>query len=391
MKAHPTSGRTPAGGRRDAARRGASRPRGGARLQRGAGLVEIMVGVTIGLLALLIIYQALALSEGYKRTTQAGGDAQSSGMIASFLLAQDLGNAGNTMAESAVETTRCPNTGNFATTWRPIPALIRDGGADNVSDSFDVFYGVNPVLVTPVKTIVTATPGNDIVVQSPIGWAANQTFLITDQQGACEIGTVQQVVLDPAPYVTTTTGILAVRPQAPIAGTYGQGPSRLVSLGVNPQKVRFDLAGDTLRRQDLMTGAAPVPIASNIMLMKAQYGLDTDGDRFIDTWASARDAPWREADVLAAPLGQLRQIKAVRFALVVRSSQFERQFDAEGRDVATAATITADLTIPSIFPCNGLVPCTGEMTLVNLPGTAGFRYRIFEQVVPLRNQIWNPA
>ena len=46
-----------------------------------------MVGVVIGLLALLIIYQALSLSEGYRRTTTAGGDAQSSGMISSFVLA----------------------------------------------------------------------------------------------------------------------------------------------------------------------------------------------------------------------------------------------------------------------------------------------------------------
>ena len=349
-----------------------------------------MVGVTIGLLALLIIYQALALSEGYKRTTQAGGDAQSSGMIASFLLAQDLGNAGNTMAESALETARCPDTGDFATTWRPIPVLIRDGGSDDASDSFDVFYGVNPVLVTPVKTVNLSSPGNDITVQSPIGWAAGQRFIITNQQGQCESGTVRQVILDPPPFVTAATGNIAIRPVTPIAGTYAQGPSRMISLGAAPQKVRFDMAGDVLRRQDLLTGAAPTPIASNIVLMKAQYGLDTNGDRFIDSWVSARNAPWREADVRAAPLAQLRQIKAVRFALVLRSTQFERQIDAEGRAAAGAATTATDFTT-TLFDCNGLVPCTGEIAAVTLPGTAGFRHRVFEQVVPLRNQIWNPT
>jgi type IV pilus assembly protein PilW len=362
---------------------------------RGFGLVEIMVGVTIGLLALLIIYQALALSEGYKRTTQAGGDAQSAGMIASFLLAQDLGNAGNTVAESALETAQCPNTGDFVTTWRPIPVLIRDGGSDDASDSFDVFYGVNSVLVTPVKTVNNATPGNDIVIQSPIGWAANQMFLITNQTGQCEVGTVQQVVTDPPPFVTTATGNIGIRPTAPIGATYNQGSTRMVSLGAGPQKVRFDLAGDTLRRQDLIAaGAVPVPLASNIVLMKAQYGLDTDGDRFIDTWTSARNAPWREADVLAAPLAQLKQIKAVRYALVVRSSQFERGTDAEGRAVTTTGdtnAVSGNLVIPTLFPCNGLPTCTGEMTAITLANTAGFRYRVFEQVVPLRNQIWNPS
>lgn len=363
---------------------------------RGFGIVEIMVGVTIGLLALLIIYQALALSEGFKRTTQAGGDAQSSGMIASFLLGQDLGNAGNTFSDSAIETWQCPNTGNFVTTWKPIPVLIRDSGSDDVSDSFDVLYGVNPVLVTPVKTILHASPGNDIVVQSPLGWEPNQTFLITNQLGACEIGTVQQIVQDPAPFVTAATGILALRPTAPIAGTYLQGSTRVLSLGNNPQKIRFDVAGGALRRQDLMTGAAPVPLASNIVLMKAQYGVDNSvpPDGIIDEWVSARNAPWREADVLAANLAQLRRIKAVRFALVVRASQFERERDAEGRYVTTGgplAATSADLTIPFLFRCNGIGPCTGQMANITIAGTQGFRHRIFEQVVPIRNQIWNPS
>lgn len=360
------------------------------RLQRarGFGLVEIMVGVTIGLLALLIVYQVLSLSEGYKRTTTAGGDAQSTGMIASFMMAQELGNGGNTVSEAGLETAACANTGNFATTWRPIPVLIRDGGADNLSDSFDVYFGVNPVLVTPVKTVNIATPGNDIVVQSPIGWAANQTFLITNQTGQCEVGTVQSLVVDPPPFVTAATGNIGLRPVASIGATYNQGPTRVISLGNGPQKVRFDINADTLRRQNLLGGGAPTPLASNVMLLKAQYGLDTDNDRVIDTWTSARNAPWREADVLAAPLVQLRQIRAVRFALVVRSSQLERQFDAEGRDVASTASITGNF-VTDLFPCNGLVPCTGEMLGVTLPASSGFRYRVFEQSVALRNQIWN--
>jgi hypothetical protein len=31
------------------------------------------------------------------------------------------------------------------------------------------------------------------------------------------------------------------------------------------------------------------------------------------------------------------------------------------------------------------------MAAVTIPGTGGFRYRTFEQVVPLTNQIWNPT
>ena len=77
----------------------------GRRRDAGFGLVEILVGVTIGLIALLIVYQALALSEGYRRTTTAGGDAQSAGMISSFVLASDLANGGLTVQTLSGPTT----------------------------------------------------------------------------------------------------------------------------------------------------------------------------------------------------------------------------------------------------------------------------------------------
>jgi hypothetical protein len=92
--------------------------------------------------------------------------------------------------------------------------------------------------------------------------------------------------------------------------------------------------------------------------------------------------------VLAAPLAQLRQIKAIRLAVVVRSSQFERATDAEGR--AAVSDLTGDYTV-TLFDCRGLVPCTGAMTDVTIPDTANYRHRVFEQVIPLRNQVWNPS
>ena len=355
------------------------------RRHAGFGLVEILVGVVIGLLALLVIYQALALAEGYKRTTTAGGDAQSAGMISTFILAQDIGNAGNGVASNAQELATCPSTGNFATTWRPIPVLIRDGGSDDASDSFDVFYGVNPRLLTPLEILTTYNPGGTIDLQSPLGFEVGNMFVMADISGAnCAMGTVTAMVGPNA-----GTGVVNVTP-TPIATAFPQGATWVINLGPANQvrKVRYDVQAGVIRSLDLVNAAAvPNPIVGNITLLKAQYGLDTDGDQFIDTWTSARNAPWREADVLAAPIAQLRQIKAIRLAVVVRSSQFERATDAEGR--AAVTDLTGDFTV-TLFDCHGLVPCTGEMAGVTIPGTANFRHRVFEQVIPLRNQVWNP-
>jgi type IV pilus assembly protein PilW len=352
--------------------------------QSGFGLVEIMVGVVIALLALLIIYRGLALSEGYRRTTTAGGDAQSAGMISTFLLAQDIQNAGNTIADTAPDLMACPNTGAFATTWRPIPVLITDGGADEVSDQISVFYGVNRRLVTQVDTRVTAPPGSPFQVQSPLGWAVGHMFVITNQVGPlCEVSRVTAVAGPDVNGVVTLT-------HTGVANTYPQ-PSWIVNLGPAPlvRKVHYDVVGDTVRMDDLLDAAPPNPITGNVVLLKAQYGIDTSlpPDGTIDAWVNARNAPWTAADVLAAPIAQVRSIKAVRIAMVVRSSQFERIKDAEGLDVTGGATTGF---VRTLFPCNALPGCTGEMTNVTIPGTQNYRYRVFEQVIPLRNQIWNP-
>jgi type IV pilus assembly protein PilW len=371
-----------------------------ARRDKGFGLVEIMVGVTIGLLALLIVYQVLSLSEGYRRTTTAGGDAQSAGMISTFVVAQEVSNAGHTIADAGGELDSCPNTGNFATTWRPIPVLITDGGSDDASDSFAVMAGTNRRLVTPLDITTNYVPGGNITVQSPLGFHPSRAgegahrFILVDIDPAramaatnCDVG----VVSPWPPNYDAATGIASFAPATAFANGYPQGSSWLVNLGPADRfrKINYDVAAGVLRSTDLTAVAAvPNPIVSNVVLMKAQYGIDTDADTFIDTWTSARNAPWRPADVLGAPLAQLRQIKAIRIAVVVRSSQFERAKDAEGRDAVTDLTGSFTTTL---FPCHGLAGCTGEIAGVVIPGTANFRRRVFEQVIPLTNQIWNAS
>lgn len=375
---------------------------------RGFGLVEILVGVTIGLLALLIVYQVLSLAEGYKRTTTAGGDAQSAGMISSFIVAGDVANGGFAMSEAGQQLEACPNTGSFATTWRPIPVLINDGGADDLSDSFAVISGVNRRIVTPAAIVNSpvVNPGDQVRVQSPLGFHGSHDsenahmFLIVDTaNGRCEMTTIgnwggpTDALRRRTPTFDAATGIVTITPNPPLVNTYAQATTWVLNLGSGDRmrKVNYDIAANVLRSTDLVALAAvPNPIVSNVVLMKAQYGLDTDGDNFIDTWVTARSAPWRRDDVLAAPLAQLRQIKAIRIALVMRSSQFERLKDAEGRDAVGSTGLAGNFTT-TLFNCFGIGPptCTGEITGVTIPASANYRHRVFEQVIPLTNQVWN--
>ena len=80
--------------------------------QDGFSLIEIMVGVVIGMIAVLVIYQVFAAAEGIKRNTTSAGDAQQNGLLASFMLGVELANASNGVAMAWQKLQSCPTTTN---------------------------------------------------------------------------------------------------------------------------------------------------------------------------------------------------------------------------------------------------------------------------------------
>ena len=145
------------------------------------------------------------------------------------------------------------------------------------------------------------------------------------------------------------------------------------------QKIAYDvdIAKATLRStrlvddQGQLSHEAPNPIASNIVNLKLQYGIDTNADGLLDAWVSATGAWAPEALLSAAtPVATLNQIKAVRIGVIVRSEQFDK-------------TYTQDVGW-SMF--DGALAGTFAQS-VSPPGN--WRYRVYETVIPLRNEIWN--
>ena len=58
--------------------------------QFGFSLIELMVGMTIGLIALLVIGQTLSVFDVHKTTTTAAADAQENGLLALSAIEQDV-------------------------------------------------------------------------------------------------------------------------------------------------------------------------------------------------------------------------------------------------------------------------------------------------------------
>src|SRR4051794_1585902 len=92
--------------------------------QGGAGLVEIMVGLLIGMLVILAVTSIFASSEGYRRTATGMADAQVTGLLAQFTLVRDIQSSGSSITSANKELGTCADL-----TLRPIPVVITDGGA----------------------------------------------------------------------------------------------------------------------------------------------------------------------------------------------------------------------------------------------------------------------
>jgi hypothetical protein len=92
----------------------------------GFSLVDIMVGMVISLIGTIIIFQVFAVSEGIKRTTTGGGDAQQNGAMALFTLERQLKMAGYGLSS------------NDAAAGIRVPVQINFGAAANTPDALQL-------------------------------------------------------------------------------------------------------------------------------------------------------------------------------------------------------------------------------------------------------------
>ncbi len=337
-------------------------------MQVGVGLIEVMVSLVIGILTMLVVYQVFQANEGQKRTVTSGSDAQQNASYGIYVLGRDLSVAGNGIASSAVALDGCA-------LLRPVPVVIAAGATDKDPDTVNLFYGGSSSLSTPVALLnnATITPASagPYQVGSPVGFSAND--VIAAIQGSnCTLSTVNAGGVA----VSSATGIATIA-HTPIAGTmattYNAVNASLVNLGpaasLGSIVYSVDATNSTLRTQSLLPVMGAVSsVVSDVVNLKAQFGLDTDNDGTVDTWQAATGL-WSSVNLPLQPLASLLQIRAVRIAIVTRSEQYEKDPVTPGPllmfDGAVSTSLTAD--------------------------QQHYRYKVLETIVPLRNSVWNAS
>jgi type IV pilus assembly protein PilW len=411
------------------------------RRARGVGLVETMVGILIGMIVILVVYNILAVAEGYRRTTVGASDAQINGLPAQFVAGRDAGNGGAGITVSNSDLINCTRNDGGAdvrtmpvtqldAAVRPIPLLIIAGGNTWTSDSFISMWGGAAHVMWPVDFIATSLPGSAITVQSPNGftvpppsaaapyWAVvmvNDPGGTHNPTGTCKVvRLVAATAPDPQGRVTVTQD-----PVTATSATYWvDQPARLLNLGPTGQatRVQYDVVAGVLRTTDLLvvppTVPTPVPFAQNIVLMKVQYGIDTNANGFIDCWTAADNnntcgdgKDYSANGVRAMPLADLNRILAVRIGVVVRSDEPDLRLltDPGNTDLQheSAGILKATRPQPYLFSCsanNATCQSRVKVPMGNGGGAATcgnnvicdyWRYRTYETVIPLRNAIFS--
>ena len=390
--------------------------------QRGLSLIELLVAMVIGLTVTLAITSVIVIGEAHKRTTTAANDMGQTSAYAAYVLDRTLRSAGSGFAQSwnlggvfgcrlsaaRGGTVILPRTatafpvpfagflgGAGATksgNLRVAPLLIAKNQSAAGSDVLVVMGGgIAGEVSRPVRTPGTGIPSDGLRLDNTIGLAAGDIELIS-QSGVsdCLIEQVsssfanstgnQILPFNGATYYASTGAT------TPFSTLRNSGAAYLTALGkAGANNVQFQLVGvganSTLFGYDLLQSDGtdvPQALADGVAELHAVYGLDTTGDGILDTWAAPDDTGYDIATLMTTP-ATLRQIVAVRMALVLRSNNYEKGTVAPATlalfsDLANAAGTSLKQTVD-------LTP------LIDYPH---YRYRVTETTIPLRNILLLP-
>jgi type IV pilus assembly protein PilW len=369
----------------------------------GLSLVEILVGVAIGLIGIVAIFQAIAVWSRHTSTTSAGGDAQVAGTLALFNIERDVKQAGHGFGRAATQVMGCDVAATDTTParvfnfgLRPVDIAASAGGAP---DQISILYGDSSFYVEEgTFSDATATtkklrrrggfkPGDVAVVAVNPGasaaTAACQLIQITDDTDP-DGYTVAHTTVPFVSFYAASSPAAASRFNSAVAP--GATSGTIYNLGPEPRLDVWKIDSNrALVRRDDIHGTAEMQIGEGVINLKAEYGVDNDGDGTISDaeWQTAAPADWR-------------QVLAIRVAVLVRSRQFERHGDAGAASGVLAVTPTA--ANPYYFgdPINrkflmtnvDSTPDTFGDTDVDQNNWRFYRYRVYERVIPLRNMLW---
>jgi len=401
----------------------------------GFTLVEIMIGLLIGVIGIVVIMETFAVSEGYKRTATTGSDAQTSGGIALYMLEREIRIAGygmnQLMANGCTSVVAYNSAAGTSSAMRFVPFEINPAGfpaGDANTDVLMVAYGTAGDFVTGVPANQASQAGDytvagnydayragDLVVayQPPAAVGLQPSCALADITGVpgaagnCNgasgsAGTnvlghgvsayenSYQACNNATPIHNSPAGVRDASGVPVPALTQASG-GQLFNLGGTPSVKIYAIRGGNLTMCDAIASDCTNVANYNVMVggivsLRAIYGQDTTVpmDGRIDQWSRA---------ALATPAA-VSATMAVALEVTAKSPLKEKPSSGTVCDATTVASRpdkVQDWFGPSLAPNDGTLG-TGQIDLsTSAADWQCYRYKLFQSSVPLRNMIWSPS
>lgn len=360
--------------------------------EAGLSLVELMVGMTVALVGLLVIAGVLATASQQKQTTAGGADAQTSGAIAAFLIERDGRMAGYGMNLSDLLGCQIHAYDEGVSparefTFSLTPLTITPGTA-TTPDSLTISYGTSDVGLNAPR-LTQAHNGNNAnyKVDNRFGFHEGNLVIVSedgvDTNGDgiddCTLaqvtgvpgtpGQTDNIIHNSGNYTNLSGQNVPARYNKPAGlGIPYTTNARVYNIGDLPvtKVYAVNTGTNNLTMQNLLTDTSSSEIAENIVFLRAQYGKDTDNDGTVDTYDQ----------VTPTTAAGWQQVIALRFAVVARSHK---------RDAETVSPASLQLWPTITLPSGATL---AAQTLALSEEQRHYRYKVFDTLVPLRNQIW---
>jgi type IV pilus assembly protein PilW len=383
--------------------------------QGGFSIVELMVSVVIGLLALMFATRMIVNSEKTKQTAMGGSDAMQNGMAAMFSISGDISQAGfglNDPLLAGCDTTMADNGGvgyhlasatrNGAAITPLSPVIIESGNTG--SDVVSLYAGGSMTGTPSVRLRAPFSGGTSVSIdRDPYGFSADDVIVIAPELAGTKCSLVQ---LSETPVLGASDPVLRFasgggrrfNSGAPVnnftirSRVFNLGPASKLALHTWSVKDGFLQLSATDLPNSETSGAT---VADNIVSLKAQYGFDTRVGPLFTPQDGINVAVWSstmiDADGIggAGSAGDYQRIAAVRVAVVARSKAPARP-DPGGTCDATTAE-------PQVFTSKQPDGAAAKPITVKVAVTGDtvdwkcYRYRVFETIVPVRNSAWRPT
>lgn len=352
---------------------------------RGFTIIEVMIGMLIGLLGILVMLQAFETAEAQRRSTSSGNDAVSNGAAAFYALQRDFHQAGFGISETNLLGCSLQLQPGLNVPLSPLtvnPAAFAGIGDAN-TDTLLVMYG-NPNGSPQGDGIATQTATNTYVVQTVTAFLAGDWVVAAPATRAtpCNL-LLDYVAAVGATNLTVNTGVTGMGNGSTLfnLGRRGDlsGGNRLTIRG-------YAIRGGALASCDfidysaLAGGGNPtmvdcavttnwIEVTDGIVSLRAQYGRDTatatqvsndpTQSYIVDTWDQT--TPTTLCGWVRTP--------ALRYVIVARASQ------PAGAGTTAAAPAWQGAA-------------TDALDLSALSNWQSYRYKPFESTALLRNVSW---